>query len=268
MLHVALLAEPKMPCPIPLAPDNTVCGNGGSCIPDENRCACINGWSGRGDFVLGEPSCNMYLPAIQHLWIPVFVIHLLVAPFSFEYVFRVLLKCSKIGFQKLKHQVGFGLLNLTTNLGIAATAIQKYRFPNQTIGTDVGVTVSFSIGATAFYSACSMLLLVFLEVNVKNAKIRDEEFRIKYDKIMRGWKLNLSWVFVLTVVWMFMPVFMLAASSTEAFFALTFLHYVGAALTMIMVSILSAACLENNNWRLLTFCLVWFSHHANCFQPD
>src|SRR5689334_4084693 len=91
-----------MPCPIPLSPDTVVCGNGGQCIANESRCECVDGWSGKGDFTFGEQSCNIYLPAIKHIWIPVFVVHLIVATFSFEYLAKLLARVSKSWIRKTR----------------------------------------------------------------------------------------------------------------------------------------------------------------------
>ena len=225
-----------MPCPIPLAPDNVVCGHGGICLPENASCACADGWSGRGDFVFGEPSCNIYLPAIKYLWVPVFVVHLSVLPFSVRYLTKIVSKASSGTFETARTSFIFGLCMVFANTFMAATAILKYLNPDQTLGTDGAVTTTFFIGSSTFYAGATMAVWLFLQINMKNAKIREGEFRQKFSKIFRDFQRYNPITLFSAILWMSMPMYMLASSSSEAFFGLALVHYVGAAITMISVS--------------------------------
>jgi len=230
-----------MSCPQPLAPDTAICGNGGTCVPEENRCACVNGWSGRGDFVFGEPSCNIYLPAIKYMWIPALVVHLLVLPLAIDHVVRSAMKLRSVrkgsdGGRTLIRSFVFGLLMLLCNVFIAATALLKINHPDETIGTDPAVTTTFFIGAGSFWAGSTTFISLFLDMNLRNAKIRDAEMRERFAKSFDGFGRYNPIVSALTVLWMSMPMYMLAASSSEAFFGLGLCHYVGAGATIAVVS--------------------------------
>jgi len=211
-----------------LAPDIAICGDGGTCIGN-NTCACIDGWTGLGDFVYGQPSCNTYLPAVKYEWLAVAIVHFLSLPVAVDYLYRVLFRSFEKSYRKRATPITFSSGIIASNAFIGATAAQKVADPARMIGTDVSVTVTFFLGSSAFYLVAFTAMSLFLELNMKNAKIRNAAFREKYGKIVLQIKRSQPALVFLTLLCMSMPMFMLASSSSQAFFALALLHYVGAA---------------------------------------
>lgn len=137
----------------------------------------------------------------------------------------------------MKTSLLLGILNVTFNAFLVVTAALKIDDPSRTIGSDVTLTVCFSIAGVALYNFFFLVVILLLEVNFKNLRIREAEVRDRLRERFRKFKLYCRIVAGLTSIWMIVPLFMLAAKSQEAMFGLALTHFAGAGIFMVVVGL-------------------------------
>ncbi|KAH9257897.1 hypothetical protein BASA81_003916 [Batrachochytrium salamandrivorans] len=211
-------------CPNALAPLSEACGGGGVCV-DAHTCLCPPGWSGRGDFVFGEPNCNIYLDAIRYEWVVVLLLRLLLL-FAALNSARKSVHQNKLSGKPFFQSVSFGFsLGFAVDaLAFGACAILKIIHPETQIGQDPGVTVAFVVGFFGFGAGMSLFMFAFVELNSKSLRYRNASFQDKFDKAIAGLKFQL---FTSTTWALFcgaLPLFMLACTSDEAIFGLALVY--------------------------------------------
>jgi hypothetical protein len=156
-------------CPLPLFPDKSNCSGTGVCV-DETHCACPPGWSGSGDFVLGEPSCSIYLDAVKALWAVGLPFFLIVAMLGIANA-RKALSLVKPGESRFFNYYMWNAMSyFSSGVGFGGCAILKIIDPSTQIAQDAVVTVIFWFG----YVGESILVVgSFIYLDSKKTKETD-----------------------------------------------------------------------------------------------
>lgn len=204
-------------CPPILAPESQNCSGRGICV-DEFTCECQVGWTGKGDFAFGSPSCGIHIDAVRSLWAIVAILNILALVFSAYYI-RVKLAQTI----RTKAPLALGFILGLENICIAATGIIRAANPSRTIGSDVLVTVVFTVGTSLFWCAAHVFIYSFIELGLKQSRIfQHTDVR---DALMRHMRLSLPISAVVSVCACLTVLGMLGSTSAEVTHALATSHY-------------------------------------------
>jgi hypothetical protein len=214
-----------MNCPDINFPAKTACGLG-ECI-NKTQCLCPPSWSGKGDFVYGEPHCNNNIDALAAMW-----------GFALFFSIVVCILCIHVTHcaasenisvnKKFYNSVQFYMcfFALISSINNVILSVLKSFDNNHHIGTDLLISIVFSIAASCLLNTIQYFLFVFIQVYDGLMKVFSLESRTQLKKIINALKKARTCFVIFTQFSAFIPMFMLLARSSEDMFYINVLYYI------------------------------------------
>jgi hypothetical protein len=210
-----------MNCPDINYPLTTPCGFG-VCI-NKTQCLCPPSWSGKGDFVYGEPHCNNNKDVLTAMW-----------GFALFYGGVITLPCFFVTIAQAQNNIlenkkfydsnifKMCLCAFAEVLFANLVGLLKLIYPERQIGTDPVITIAFAFSTGCLFHTVMQFLFCFIQLYSGTL--------IQFHTI--GVKNLISWLqkigkkyFIITQFSAFFPVFMLLVRSANELFYMTLFYY-------------------------------------------
>ena len=209
-------------CPPLLVPQSQNCSGRGICI-SSTSCDCQDGWTGLGDFAFESPSCNIYIPAIQALWSILAFFQLLSLLFAIYYL-RIKHKQSRL-VARLPITMGY-LFVVAASLLFCCAVLRATDF-RRTIGSNVAVTLLFSLGTGTFWVSAHVFAYAFMEATNRRAMVFKASQQEQWLLSLQTVKISLIVTGILSFVFCLCPLGFLSSNSSSEFLIFGSLHYLG-----------------------------------------
>jgi hypothetical protein len=208
-------------------PQTQPCSGRGICIAD-GICQCTDiAFTGIGDFFKGSESCDINKDSVMALWSILVIAH----SFSLLYALNFI----KIKMQSKRNQnqnrfckshVPSGIVIAIINiLFMTLGCLRASNVDGKIIGTSVDVTVLFSISTSAFWIYTNSFAYDFLQLNVLQAKMKDENTRKQVQKVFGMLKFVMPFCSIFSTVTCCLPLGMLNNNNIDQVTGLATSHY-------------------------------------------
>lgn len=220
-------------CPGLLFPETRACAGHGLGCMNYTTCFCEPGWTGRGDFIAGEPSCNLNVLAVQALWGMLACTHAIALPYD---AFFILKKWRRNDFGKegTTRMLVMGVAALIESAAGLILGLLKTTDPtNRTIGTDPFSTIMFSFMTFGMWTAAPAFLSLFVALNVKNLKFKSSKTAASSSKFIDSIDKTLPFVWGLCQIGSISPLIALMdVTNGTLMYTMAALHFLSCASAM------------------------------------
>ena len=209
-----------MICPPILIPEALNCSGRGVCV-SESLCSCESGWTGRGDFAFGAPTCSINIIAVKVLWAITSALHFLEIFYSLSFVVR-----KYRAKRRLFLSIFVGILALLTNICFFIVGLTRaVDTDSRVIGSDPFITILFSFGAMTFWWTAHVFTFIFIELVITQSRIWVKDGG-KTIQTLKQMKLGLSFSSLVSTIACILPIGMLGAKTAYLTQSLATTHYV------------------------------------------
>jgi hypothetical protein len=229
-----------MNCPDINYPLTTACG-GGVCI-NKTQCLCPPSWSGKGDFVYGEPHCNDNIHVLTAFWgFALFYSGVLTLPCFFVTISHA--QANILADKKFYDSNFFKmcLCAFAEVLFANFVGLLKLIYPERQMGTDPAVTLTY-VFATGFLFN-SILKFLYCVVELYSDSLLQFQRSIVVKLVFFLKKVGPAYL-AITMFTAVIPVFMLFGKSTNDYFCLTVLYYLCCSFCNMMCTYLMVAIIN------------------------
>lgn len=154
-------------CPENFAPQTQNCSGRGVCL-GAYFCACEPGWTGQADLVFGEPSCAVHITASRALWGICACSCFLGLVHAIRFL-RIRLSIRHITNSRAPELTA--LFVIASMFFLVISSLIRTIDPTRTVGKDVTVTVTYSLGYILFWCGCNAFVYIFLGFGIKQARM-------------------------------------------------------------------------------------------------